>query len=61
MRMVPKMKKKYVKPQLLFISKINKLESMKHWDDQGSSNDSQHVVEVAYIRSNHTQKNCNHK
>lgn len=55
------MKKQYIKPQLVFISKINKLESMKQWDDQSSSNDSQHVVEVAYIRSNHTQKNCNHK
>lgn len=55
------MKKKYIKPQLVFISKINKLESMKQWDDQSSSNDSQYVVEVAYIRSNHTQKNCNHK
>lgn len=59
--MVPKMKKKYVKPQLLFISKINKLESMKQWDSQGSSNDSQHVVEVVYIRSDHIQKNCNNK
>ena len=43
------MKKKYVKPEFIFISNLSQLESIKQWDKPNSIENSNHIVEVVYI------------
>lgn len=43
------MKKKYVKPKFTFISNLSRLESIRQWDKPNSTENSNHIVEVAYI------------
>lgn len=55
------MKKKYVEPKIIFISKINKLESIKKWNNEIPLPEFRYNVEVVYVRGEYVSKDANEK